>query len=69
MIGQSLSNTNEMCYSVQIAKIYNLNKALLRLLHPAAAARTSMDGGAWAALAVPVHAVHQSLQLSLAIDD
>ena len=27
MIGQSLSNTNETCYSVQIAKIYNLNKA------------------------------------------
>ena len=28
MIGQSLSNTNETCYSVQIAKICNLNKAL-----------------------------------------
>ena len=27
MIGQSLSNTNEMCYSVQVVKIYNLNKA------------------------------------------
>ena len=27
MIEQNLSNTNEMCYSVQIAKICNLNKA------------------------------------------
>jgi len=27
MIEQSLSNTNETCYSVQIAKIYNLNNA------------------------------------------
>ena len=27
MIGQSLSNTNETCYNVQIAKIYNLNEA------------------------------------------
>jgi len=27
MIGQSLSNTNETCYSVQIAKICNLNQA------------------------------------------
>jgi len=29
MIGQSLSNTNETCYSVPIAKICNLNKAQL----------------------------------------
>ena len=29
MIGQSLSNTNETYYSVRIAKIYNLNKALV----------------------------------------
>jgi hypothetical protein len=29
MIGQSLSNTNETCYNVQIAKICNLNKALV----------------------------------------
>ena len=28
MIGQSLSNTNETYYSVQIAKICNLNQAL-----------------------------------------
>jgi len=31
MIGQSLSNTNETCYSVQIAKICNLNKAQPKL--------------------------------------
>ena len=27
MIGQSLSNRNETCYSVQIIKIYSLNEA------------------------------------------
>jgi len=31
MIGQSLSNTNETCYSIQIAKICNLNEAQLFL--------------------------------------
>ena len=30
MIGQSLSNTNETCYSVQVAKICNLNKTWMR---------------------------------------
>ena len=29
MIGQNLSNINETCYSVQVAKICNLNKALI----------------------------------------
>ena len=32
MIEQSLLNTNETCYSVQIIKICNLNKALLKKL-------------------------------------
>ena len=32
MIRQSLSNINETCYSVQIVKIYNLNKALALVL-------------------------------------
>jgi len=31
MIGQSLLNTNETCYSVQVAKIYNLNKAPVQI--------------------------------------
>jgi len=31
MIRQSLSNTNETCYSVQIIKIYDLNKAVVAL--------------------------------------
>ena len=35
MIGQSLSNINETCYSIQIAKIYNLNKALASSWAPA----------------------------------
>jgi len=30
MIEQSLSNTNETYYSIQIVKIYNLNKAIDR---------------------------------------
>ena len=30
MIGQSLSNTNKTCYSVQVTKIYNLNKTKYR---------------------------------------
>jgi len=34
MIGQSLSNTNKTCYSVQIVKIYNLNKAPFRFAFP-----------------------------------
>ena len=38
MIGQSLSNTNETCYSIQVTKICNLNEALLR--PPTSRART-----------------------------